>query len=438
LIKKILNKISTNEFLKGATTLASGTIISQVIPFIIAPVVSRLYSPSDYALLASFSAITALFVVFATGMYDSALMIDKTDDNAVNTGSLAILLTVIVSSISLVLIFILKLFNIKEIESVGYWIFLIPLSILFQGGYQTFNVWNNRKGRYKRLANNRIITSTITAAATVLFGYYKMNGVGLLLSLILGQVLSFLILSIQTYKEDHQVFKHISKQKVKESLIEHKDFPLYNLPQGFLDSFKESSLVWIISFYFGPTTLGAFSFAKSIIMRPLQIINGAVGQVFYQRASNTYNNDGDLITLSKKTFKTLLFIGFPFTLIIFFFGQIIFTVIFGEQWQQAGSFAENLILWLFISFIASPFGSIPIILKQQKNFFKWSILYNVFPILTIYIFSIKTENLMNSIIGYVVSNIIIMITILIWIFQLLKSNNLYKKTNAGKIPTSKY
>jgi O-antigen/teichoic acid export membrane protein len=115
LIKKILNKISTNEFLKGATTLASGTIISQVIPFIIAPVVSRLYSPSDYALLASFSAITALFVVFATGMYDSALMIDKTDDNAVNTGSLAILLTVIVSSISLVLIFILKLLNLLVI-----------------------------------------------------------------------------------------------------------------------------------------------------------------------------------------------------------------------------------------------------------------------------------------------------------------------------------
>lgn len=434
MLKKIINKISNNDFLKGATTLASGTIISQIIPFLIAPIISRLYTPSDYALLASFSAITAMFAVFSTGMYDSALMIDKTDNNAINTGSLALFFTLIVSVLSAMIILILKVFEIKEIENLGYWVFLIPLSIFFQGSYQTFNIWNNRKGRYKRLAKNRILTTTITSGSSILFGYFEMNAIGLLLSLIFGQIVSFLILFIQTYKEDSHVFGCISKQKLKESLFEHKDFPLFNLPQGFLDSFKESSLIWIISFYFGPTTLGAFSFAKSILMRPLQIINSAVGQVFYQRASHVYNNDGDLFILSKKTFLTLLLMGLPFTVVIYFFGQNIFTILFGNQWQLAGSFSEVLIFWLFISFVASPFGSIPIILKQQKNFFVWSILYNLLPIATIYFLCIKSRNLDYSISGFVISNILIMLLILIWISHLLKINNQIKK-NVSKIFT---
>lgn len=433
MIKKIIHKISKNDFLKGATTLASGTIISQIIPFLIAPVVSRLYNPSDYALLASFSALTAMFAVFATGMYDSALMIDKADNNAVNTGGLALVFTLLVTCISFILILILKLFEINEIETLGYWILLIPLSIFFQGCYQTFNIWNNRKGRYKRLAKNRIITTTITSGSTILFGYYEMNAIGLLLSLLFGQILSFIILFIQTYKEDSHLFGYISKQKLKESFFEHKDFPLYNLPQGFLDSFKESSLIWIISFYFGPTTLGAFSFAKSILMRPLQIINSAVGQVFYQRASHVYNNDGDLSILSKKTFLTLLFMGLPFTMVIYFFGKNIFTILFGDQWQLAGSFSEVLIFWLFISFVASPFGYIPIILKQQKNFFVWSIIYNLLPIATIYFLCNKSRNLDYSFNGFVISNMLIMLFILIWILHLLKLNNQIKKTNVSKI-----
>ena len=419
LIKQCLNKFIKNDFIKGASILASGTVISQVIPFLIAPIISRLYLPTDYALLASYSAITTVITILATGMYDSALMLDKKDEDAINTASIALFITSGVTFITLLSILFLKSLNLSQVNDIGNWIYIIPITVFFQGGYQTLNFWNNRKSRYNRLANNKIITSTLTSVITISLGYYHFHEKGLLVSLIVGQITSFLILFIQTYKQDKHLISHVSKIQLIHSLKTHKDFPIYNLPQGFLDSIKESSLVWIISFYFGTTALGSFSFAKSILMRPLQIISGAVSQVFYQRASKQYFETGDILSISKKTFLTLFFIGFPFALIMYFFGKNIFVLIFGNEWELAGYFSEILIFWLFITFISSPLGSIPIILKKQKTFFKWSIFYNVMPLIMLYFISKKYLVLKFSIIGFSITNILIMTMILIWIKNII-------------------
>ncbi len=422
MIKRIKHNIKTipkNDFIKGASILASGTIISQIIPFIIAPIISRLYFPTDYALLASYTAITAIITILSTGMYDSALMLDKKDKIAINTASIALIITIFISSITLLIILILKYLNAPYLNSVGNWMFIIPVTVFFQGGYQTLNFWNNRKSRYKQLANNKIITSSITALITVLLGYYHFHEKGLLVSLVVGQIMSFMILLFQTYHKDKHLVAHINRVRLKRSFKLHQDFPIYNLPQGFLDSLKESSLVWIISFYFGTTALGSFSFAKSILMRPLQIISGAVSQVFYQRASKQYLDTGDIFSISKKTFLTLFFIGLPFAIIMYLFGENVFILVFGKDWKLAGYFSEILIFWLFVSFISSPFGSIPIILKKQKTFFKWSVFYNIMPLIVLYIMSQQFVELKISIISFSITNILIMAMILFWIKKII-------------------
>ncbi len=428
-LKEKIKNLHKNDFIKGASVLASGTIISQIIPFLIAPIISRLYIPTDYALLASYSAITTIITIIATGMYDSALMLDKKDENAINTASVALLITTGVTITTLLSILVLKSLNLYHVNVIGNWIYIIPITVFFQGGYQTLNFWNNRKSRYNRLANNKIITSTLTSIITISLGYYHFHEKGLLVSLIIGQIISFLILFIQTYKQDKHLISHVSKIQLIHSLKTHKDFPVYNLPQGFLDSIKESSLVWIISFYFGTTALGSFSFAKSILMRPLQIISGAVSQVFYQRASKQYFETGDILSISKKTFLTLFFIGFPFALIMYLFGKNIFVIIFGHQWALAGYFSEILIFWLFITFISSPLGSIPIILKKQKTFFKWSIFYNIMPLIILYFISKQYLELKYSIIGFSIVNILIMTMILIWIKNIILKTKHLKISN---------
>jgi lipopolysaccharide exporter len=424
-IKKIYTKGAKNEFVKGVATLTTGTAVSQIIPLLIAPIIARLYNPSDYALLATYSSITILLTIIATGMYDSALMLDKNDENAVNTGAAAISITVGVTIISVFIMFFIrnKITRYTENNDVQFWLYLVPLTVFSHGIYQTLNVWNNRKGRYKRLAANKIIMTVITSALTLSLGCLGLHEKGLIVSLIFGQVMSLILLFLQTVRSDRVLFANVSKEKVLHSLKIHKDFPKYNMPQGFLDGVKESSLVWIISFFFGTNALGSFSFAKSILMRPLQIISSAVGQVFYQKASKIYNDTGNIKGISKKTFLTLLVIGFPFALIIFFWGETIFSLVFGSKWIEAGLFAQILIFWLLLSFVASPLSAIPLILKKQKQYFYCGILFNALPILVLYLICKIGISVLPAMATFAFSNILMLLIVFCWFYYILKPKN---------------
>lgn len=412
---------SQNDFIKSVATLATGTVISQVIPLLLAPLISRLYHPSDYAVLATYGAVTAMLTIISTGMFDAALMLDKDDASALNTGALALLITLGVTLLSLIIMLAFSghIARFMGNADLGHWLYLVPMTIFFHGCYQTFNVWNNRKQRYKRLASNRIIMTAITTGLTLVLGYWGFHERGLIISLIAGQAISFVLLSAQTVMMDKLSFGQISFAGIRHSLQLHKDFPRYNMPQGFLDAFKESSLTWIISIYFGNVALGSFSFAKSIIMRPLQVIGSSVSQVFYQRASAIYNDTGNILSISKKTFTNLLLMGLPFALVVLLLGKAIFGIVFGSDWAGAGQFAQILILWLLLAFVGSAISSIPLILQKQKNYFLWSILMNLCPVLVLFLAAVSGGGMLLSMSLYSLTNVIFYLSIFAWIRMLL-------------------
>ncbi len=422
LISTSFNKFKQHEFSKSVATLATGTIISQIIPILFSPIISRIYSPQDYALVAAYSSITVILTIIATGMYDSALMIDKEDSEAINTGSFAILITFLVTIISAIFFLLYGRSVTRWIGSddLGFWIFLAPITILFHGFYQTLNVWNNRKGRYKRMASNRIIMTLITTSATLYFGYLGFAGKGLILSLIIGQAISFILLLIQTIRNDKEMFHFISWPLIWRSAKMHKHFPIYNMPQGFLDGLRESGLIWVISFFFGATALGYFSFAKNILMRPLQVIGNSVGNVFFQKASKVYHETNDIYKISKKTVIGLFLIGFPFAIVIFLWGESIFTIIWGQTWVEAGKFSKILIFWLLLNFIASPLGFVPIILKKQRQFFIFSVLTAAVPTGLFYFLGKTGYNIETSMIMYALTNIFFIIVFIKWIDLIIK------------------
>lgn len=422
------NILSQNDFVKSVTTLATGTVISQILPLLVSPLIARLYLPTDYAILAAYTAVTSLLTIVSTGMFDSALMLDKEDEDAVNTGAIAIIITTSLTFLSFVglVVFSGNMASFMGNNALSSWLYFAPLTVFFYGSYQTLNIWNNRKGRYKRLATNKIIMTATTTSITIILGFSGFHREGLIISMIAGQILSFTILLFQTLKTDGSMLNSISILKVKQSFQKHKDFPRYNMPQGFLDVLKDSTLVWVISFYFGSIALGSFSFAKTILMRPLQIINSAVSQVFYQRASKIFNETSDLKNISRRTFLALVYIGLPFAILVFFLGDVIFKFVFGAEWEQAGGYSQILIFWLLISFVASPLGNVPIIYKKQKIFFLWSIVNSVIPIIMILLTGLMHGTVHQAIFAYSVSNFIIMLLILLWIRNILINNNLIK------------
>lgn len=402
-------------------TLLSGSLLAQLIPFLLAPVIARLYYPSDYAVLAAYSSISILLTIVATGMYDSALMLDNTDEEAVNTASVAVSITLLLSVLSgIVIIFFRDIIaEFTGNESVTFWLYLIPLTVFFTGLYNTLAVWTNRRKRYKRLAVNRVIQTFFITGLTVGLGFLGLREKGLLISMISGQAIACLLLLLQSLKDDSPLFSFIKKEQIKLAFKRHLDFPKYSMPQGFLDGLRESSIILIISNNFTPVILGSYSYAVSILNRPLQIIGNAFGQVFYQSATEKFNNKKDLHSFSIKTIKTLALISAPFFIVLILFGRQIFGFVLGARWADAGFYAQILGVWLYFRFILSPITKIPIILKKQKAFFIFGLIYNISMPLSLFITITYTTNFLTVLFIFTIVGVINYIAQLYWIKRIL-------------------
>jgi len=426
-------KLKMSDYFKSVVTLVTGTGISQIIPLLIAPIIARLYNPFDYAVLASYTSITILLTIGATGMYDAALMLDKTDREAVNTAAVAIVITILITGISALLMIFFRNDIAKWTgnENVSFWLYLVPITVFCSGFYQTLNIWNNRKQRYKRLASNKIIMTAITSSLTLGLGLLHFKEKGLLISLIAGKGFALLLLFLQTLRNDKLILEYISKIEIRRAFIQHQDFPKYNMPQGFLDGIKESSTIWIISNFYGSAVLGSYSFAKNILMRPLQVIGSSVSQVFYQKASSTYNKTGNIYSFTKKTFLILFSIGLPFALIIFFWGDNLFSLVFSTKWKEAGGLAQILIFYLLFSFVGSALSSIPLILNKQKQFLILVIFIILMQICILYVFGYLDYSINITLAVFSIISIFFYIIIFLW-FNII-TNTINSRFNVRNI-----
>lgn len=84
---KVITYLKTRYLKKGSfavnvATLSTGTVISQIIVVAVSPLLTRLYSSSDFGVYALYLAIASVVTVIATGRYELAIVLPKADEDA--------------------------------------------------------------------------------------------------------------------------------------------------------------------------------------------------------------------------------------------------------------------------------------------------------------------------------------------------------------------
>lgn len=383
--KNIQKFIPKSEFVKNILTLLTGTTIAQIVPIVVMPILTRLYSPIEFGELGIFISIAGLISVIATLRYELAIILPKKDEDAINVLALSLILSFFMCIISflIILLFHNSISSFYKCSNLDKCLFLVPLSILFIGIYQSFNYWANRKKQYKRIAISRIYQTSSAAITNIFLGVTKFIPNGLILGTVIGQAFSATVFIVQTWKDDKEKIKFISKEKIIKQAIIYKDFPRINSLHAFVDTFKEALIIFMIPFFFGMTTLGYYALGLKIVSLPIGLISVSVSQVFYQKASHLYANDGDLPLLIKKTLIKMGLLILPFFIILILFAPNIFSLIFGEEWREAGEYIQILSPWLFFRFLNSIMAQVPMITNKLKEIFIISFIANLLIILSI-------------------------------------------------------
>ena len=382
----MLNKFKlTSEFSRNVLTLMTGTTIAQAIPIAISPILTRIYSPEDFGMFALYMSVASILSVVATGRYELAIMLPKKDEDAVNIVALSIVISFVVSFISLLIVFsfnaqITSFLGNPDISS---WLYFIPLTVLLTGIYQSFNYWSNRKKQYKRLATSRVVQSGTTASSNLLFGFAGFGSGGLIGSTVLGQGVATALLSRLVLREDIGKITRIRRLKIFALMKKYKKLPLFNLINAFIDGMRLSGISILIAKFFSTSTLGQFSLAWKMVQTPMSLIGSSLSQVFFQKVSSV--DKADLYVLVKQFIKKAILVSLPMFLVIYFFAEDIFMVIFGEDWRIAGKAASVMTPWLFLNFITSPLSTLFIVLNKQDIMLLFACFYMLIPLSLLYL-----------------------------------------------------
>ena len=371
----IWERYSKSDFIKNVLTIFTGNVIAQIIPFLVEPIIARIYSPDDFAVLSVYLSVANLFSIIATGRYEMAIMLPKEDKKSINLIAVSILITLIISVVSLLLISIFNstICQILHNEDVSSYLYLVPLSVISVGWYQTFNYWNSRKKRFKNVTYAKTSQSITYSGLSIGMGYAGYVPSGLILSNIFGQFLGMFPMLFSFLKNDRSNIKEINQQEMREIAVEYQDFPKINTLHAFCDVLKQSGEVFLLSYFYIQEKVGLHSRTIRLLFAPTSLIGSAIGQVFYQKATTCFQEKEDLQKIVKKVMLGLTLLAIPAFSIIAIWGPELFAWFLGEPWRQAGEYGQLLTPWLCLNFITSPVSQVPLIVNKQKTAFKLSL-----------------------------------------------------------------
>jgi O-antigen/teichoic acid export membrane protein len=385
-MSEFLRLFSNSEFKRNLLVLISGTVLAQTIPIVCAPLMTRLFSPGDFGLYTNFIAIAAFVNIFISGKYELAIILPKRHEEAVNILSLACVLSLSLTCIlSLVFFFFSEsLSSITRMDDLKQFLWLIPVSACFAVIYMIFNEWCVRKKTFATLSKNKISNTAGIAGGSLLFGLFKTSG-GLIFGEILGRFVSASLAIFRVLKDDRRLFRHISISKMVFYAKRYSDFPKFNLSGQFFNVLGQQLPVLLLTAKFGMYEIGLFSLSERALGLPLSFVGNAFKDVFKQRATDDYRENGNCRSIYLKTMTTLLCISIIPFFILFLFAPFLFSLVFGEEWYVAGEYARILCPMFCVSFLMMPTSGMFIIAEKQKWEFIWQIFYLIVTIISLII-----------------------------------------------------
>ena len=97
---------------------------------------------------------------------------------------------------------------------------------------------------------------------------------------------------------------------------------------------------------------------------PISFITSSISEVFRQKASKQYNEEGSCRALLVKTTLTLFSVSIiPFT-VCMLFAPDIFAFAFGEKWRPAGDYARLIGVLFFFKTVVSPISYVIYIARK--------------------------------------------------------------------------
>jgi len=398
-MKALFKKIKQNRFILNVFTLISGTALSQGIMIGSSPILTRIFSPNEFGIYATYIAIITTISVISSLKYELAIMIPKEDEDANALLFISSILVMITSIVVFIIVLFFKNQLINLFPKITSIIWLIPFGILLCGLVQVFNAWVTRNEYFKNLSVSKVILSGGSVISQITLKTTRLLSNGLIVGNIIGNLSALFTLVIYSIKKRTIRIKNISRNDMLRNIKKFDNFPKYQSLSVLLNSLSQNLPILMLSFLYSPEIAGFYALTRRVLETPSRFIGQSIRQVYFQQASKIFSLGKSIKSIFKKTTLNLLFLSvIPFA-VLAIISRKLFGFVFGQEWITAGIFAQILMMFTFVAFVNAPAVMSIQILGLQKFSLIYEILLTISRFLSIYI-SYKIFNNVLITIGF--------------------------------------
>lgn len=366
ILSRIKDRVMASEFLKSVSVLFSGNVIANAISFISIPILSRIYSQTDFGDYAIVTSVASIVSVSTTFGLTSAIMAPKDDHESRKILTTAYMIQsacIFVFTGVFILLYLIRgtqLYRFSGNYLVSF--FLLFLYLLASALFSLLTILTNKLKQNRVLFRNTLINSLSSLVITVPLGLLGFGGAGFLL----GATCSYLISDLQMIVHTRPFVRVDFRASCSEIVKKYRDFILFQFPANILGTFTHQLPNQMFSRLFGNARLGGYAMCDRILGVPMRLIGTPISTVYFRQASIYVKEQKDLSLFTYRLISKILWYSlFPVALVLLFARPII-TFILGAEWSEVGDIVSLLLVPYILSFCSSCISYCLVVINKQK------------------------------------------------------------------------
>ncbi|MDR7334735.1 oligosaccharide flippase family protein [Roseateles asaccharophilus] len=343
--------VSSGGIFRAVLVLVSGTAVAHGLTALALPVLSRLYSPGDFGLLAVFSSTMSIVAAAACLRYDVAVSMPEHDEDAWHLLVLALLCALAVAAALAIAIALcpVAIANSLGQASLRDHLWLLPIGVLMSGAYSTLQAWTLRHKQFTLLARTRVAQSVLASGSQIGLGFAAAGPVGLLAGQVMNSGIASLSLGLLAMRQRAVV----SWARLKRVAYEYRRFPQYSTGEALANSASSQLPIIVIAALATPAEAGYLMMAIYVMQAPMALIGAAITQVYLSRAPEEHRQ-GTLGAFTTEIIGNLIKTGVGPLVAAGMLSPFLFGLAFGTGWERAGWLVTLMTPWFVLQFLAAP------------------------------------------------------------------------------------
>lgn len=365
--------------------MSSSNLLMFLLPVVVTPVLSRLYTQADFGEWGVFSSFVSILTIAIFAGYENTI-VKANEEEIPYVSTLCLSIGFIVTLITLLV------FYLGQGEGFAFFLNFPPIALLaiYLLAYCIHTVLSNmcnRYGKYSGIAIESIILGGSQAGLRILFGITSFVVInGLILGTTLAQIVTFIFLLFYIlYIKKARSLWHWDLNKMRNILFKYKNFALFDAPSSLLCFAGFNVPLLILVAFFNKETIGCYSIVLQLLLLPMSLVGSAIGRVYYEQLCSAGLNDEIEHTkqCTLQVGKIVSLIAFVPMLFLACGGDKVVTLFLGSKWNTAGDISLCLAFWSFPTILTQPLIPLFRYLNKQRTLFLYNLTYSVVAITSI-------------------------------------------------------